>query len=763
MNRSRSLPLALAAGLALAACVDETPTAAPTAPTPRAAFARSGNDVQEYVPGSVIVRFQAGADDEAVAAEHGAKKQRRMRLDRTWVLEVAEGKEMEVAAALSHNPNVEFAEPDYMYAVSPCEVGNCETPSDPFLGYKWDLNNNGSIRNGSGTVLGATGKADADMDWLEAYDYLGPNFGGSAVIGIIDTGIYAGHADLAGKVIAARNFATGYASDFIVDRDGHGTHVAGIAAGRGNNGIGISGVAYGPNIKLISAKACEKYRFADGSIGTSCPSSSTADAIVWAVDQGANVLNLSLGGAPNATSGSAAQQAALQYARSRNVLPFCSTGNDNYNGISFPARFPECVAVGATDWSDRRASYSNYGPQIALVAPGGDSNPLRTAYSLILSADTATRLQQYVWKAGTSMAAPQATGLAALLYATGMTNTSQILDRMKQTADDLGPAGWDPEYGAGRINVYRAITGLDPNAPPVATVDGPYTAVEGGTVHFDGSASRDPNGKPVTFEWSFGDGATATGATASHVYADNGTYTVTLRVTDQSGLSTVTSSTATIANAAPSVTVALGAASIRSGASVGLTGSFSDAGVNDAPWTYTVDWGNGNDTGTTSDPSAPITGSRRFCAAGSYNVRLSVRDKDGGSGSALAGLTVTRNGISISAPAAVNQGDKGQGSIPVAVLTTADFDASRVDVSRATLGDGSGQEAPVAKRANGTYQTSLEDVDGDGDLDLVLHFDRAQLAQNGDLDTSTTQLVLLADLRDGCTQVRAATPVKVVP
>ncbi|MBV9774463.1 MAG: S8 family serine peptidase [Gemmatimonadetes bacterium] len=761
MKQVRYLPLALLVGASLAACVDETPTAVPTAPTPVASFTRSDGEVQEFVAGRVIVRFTPGTDDDEVTTKHGAKKNRKMHLDRTWVLDVPEGKELETAADLSQTPGVEFAEPDYMYAVSPCEVGSCETPTDPFLGYKWDLSNNGSIRNGSGTVLGATGKVDADIDWAEAFDYLGPNFGGSAVIGIIDTGIYSGHADLAGRVIAARNFATGYASDFTVDRDGHGTHVAGIAAGRGNNGLGISGVAYGANIKLISAKACEKYRFADGSIATSCPTSSTADAIVWAVDQGANVLNLSLGGAPNATSGSAAQQAALQYARSKNVLPFCSTGNDNFNGISFPARFPECVAVGATDWSDKRASYSNYGPQIAFVAPGGDSNPLKTAYSLILSADTATRITQYVWKAGTSMATPQATGLAALLYATGMTNTTQILERMKQTADDLGPAGWDPEYGAGRLNVYRAITGQDPNAPPIATEDGPYSGIEGGTVSFDGSASRDPNGKPITYAWSFGDGATATGAKVSHVYADNGSYTVTLKVTDQSGLSTTVASQATIANANPTVTLGLSAATVPSGGSVALTGSFDDAGVNDAPWAYTIDWGNGTSTGTTTDRSASIAGTRQFCAAGSYTVRLSVRDKDGGSGSDASGLTVTRNGISITAPASVNS--KAQGTFPVTVLTDGGFDAARVDVSKVTLGDGNGAETPVAKRNNGTYQASMEDVDHDGDLDLVLHFDRAQLSQNANLTSATTQVVLLADLKDGCTQVRATAPVKVVP
>jgi thermitase len=286
------------------------------------------------------------------------------------------------------------------------------------------------------------------------------------VIGVLDSGIRDTHGDLAGKVIAARNFATGYPEDFIEDRDGHGTHVAGIAAASGN--LGVHGVAWGANVKVINAKVCERYLFPDGIVRTSCPSSGTADAIVWATDLGANVLNLSIGGSWTATAGFPAQQLALQYARASNVLPFCAAGNDanmaGYtgtatSGVGFPARFPECVAVASTDWFDGRSGFSSWGPQVELSAPGGQvfaggGNPWGAIFSLSNSANNT-----YTYKQGTSMASPQAAGLAALLFASGHTNANDVLARMKETSDDLGAPGHDPEFGYGRINVYRALTG----------------------------------------------------------------------------------------------------------------------------------------------------------------------------------------------------------------------------------------------------------------------------------------------------------------
>lgn len=466
---TRAGRVAAAAGmLVLAACSDENPTEMARLPQDRGSLVRLSvgtDDILPYVAGQIIVQFAPGTSQAAVeqiVAAQGATVMEQMLLPDTWLIAVPAGQEKEVVAGLGSAARVDFAEPDYLNAIVPCETGSCNTTNDGFFGYKWDLHNKGSITNSAGTVLSGSGVVDADIDWLEAFQYLGSGFAGSATIAIVDTGIQNNHQELVGRVILERNFATGYPDTLVSDRDGHGSHVAGIAAARGNNGVGVTGVAYGANIRLINAKGCDLYLFPGNVIQTSCPNSSTANAIVWATDNGANVINLSLGGAPNATVGSAAQQAALQYARARNVLPFCSTGNDNFPGIGFPARFPECVAVGATDWNDTRASYSNYSADIELSAPGGDGESLPNGYSLILSVDgdaAETVTNSYAWLAGTSMATPQVTGLAALLIANGMTNVDSVLARLKNTADDLGTPGFDNEFGFGKINAYQAVTG----------------------------------------------------------------------------------------------------------------------------------------------------------------------------------------------------------------------------------------------------------------------------------------------------------------
>lgn len=412
----------------------------------------------DYVPGQILVKFTPGAARSEIAQANRARPKEELRLERVWILEVDEGEEIQIANNLRMNPNVEFAEPNYIYSVIPCETGDCTAPNDLLFGAKWDLHNTGFVTNQLGETVAQTGQAGADIDWLEAYNYLESNGGvtGTAVIGVIDTGIRATHQDLAGKVIGGRNFCPSLFcligavnANAWADDNGHGTHVAGIAGAHGNNGLGTPGVAYSPNIRFLAVKVC------GGPLGL-CNAAGITNGIIWAVDNGAHVLNLSLGGgAP-----SAATQNALQYALNNNVLPVCASGNDGAATVSFPAAFPQCMAVGSSNWSDQRSSYSNYGPQIEVVAPGGDTSASQP-HSLIL-ASYFSNDTSYAYLAGTSMATPQVAGLAALLRATGMTDAAAIRQQIRNTADDLGPAGFDNEYGHGRINVYRAITSQDP-------------------------------------------------------------------------------------------------------------------------------------------------------------------------------------------------------------------------------------------------------------------------------------------------------------
>lgn len=306
------------------------------------------------------------------------------------------------------------------------------------------------------------------------------------------------------------------------------------------------------------------------------------------------------------------------------------------------------------------------------------------------------------------------------------------------------------------------------NRPPVADIGGPYTTSEGAIVTFDGTGSSDPDGDAVTFQWDFdGDGAAdATGASPAWSFADDGSYSVSLTVSDGAA-SDVASTTVQVANVSPMVNAGSDA-SLISGRSYTLGGSFSDPGVLDAPWTWAVDWGNGaTASGTASVQTTQIAPVVRMCVPGSYTVELAVTDKDGGTGSDALSLSVAARAISIdvlpgSSTNPIRLNDRGQGRLPVAVLSHGGFDAGQLDPSTVTLSDGNGSGTPVATRRNGTLMAEREDVDGDGDIDLILHFERAALIDNGDLSSASTSLVLSGLNTDGCEALQGSDAVRVM-
>ena len=163
-------------------------------------------------------------------------------------------------------------------------------------------------------------------------------------------------------------------------------------------------------------------------------------------------MNLSLGGSTE----SQAEKDAIAYAASKNVLVIASAGNDGTGTVSCPACDGNAISVAATTWQDKLASYSNWGPGLDISAPGGNCYSNTTPEGCIYSAYLEGG---YTWMQGTSMAAPQVTGAAAIVASTTGLRGAALRARLESTTDNLGPAGYDQTYGNGRLNIYRAETG----------------------------------------------------------------------------------------------------------------------------------------------------------------------------------------------------------------------------------------------------------------------------------------------------------------
>ena len=274
--------------------------------------------------------------------------------------------------------------------------------------------------------------------------------------------------------------------------------------------------------------------------------------------------------------------------------------------------------------------------------------------------------------------------------------------------------------------------------PPTASVNGPFTINEGGSVQFSGTAADPDAGQSLTLHWAFGDGSTGAGTAPSHTYAQNGVYTVTFTATDPLGLVATATTTVTVNNVAPSITSLNVPASVVSGSSLTAAGTFSDPGP-DAPWSFSFAWGEGSpSTGLVTSPAVVASASHTYFAVGTYTVRFTVTDKDGASAFAERQVQVVRLQVESDVnPNRINLNENGNGRVMVRLLSSASFDATATDAGTARIG----AVAPVA--------SSVEDVNGDGRADMVLHFVRRELIESGALSESATQLVLHATLGDG--------------
>ncbi len=278
----------------------------------------------------------------------------------------------------------------------------------------------------------------------------------SVLVAVIDTGIDWNHPDLAANYVAL-----GY--DWVnndtdpMDDHGHGTHCAGIIAALTNNSIGVAGLA---QVRIMAEKGLGQKGegYADD----------LANAIIHAVDQGADILSNSWGGYEE----SALLHDAVKYAHENGVLIVAAAGNNGWNVKTFPAGYDEVIAVTATDMSDDPASFTNFGDWVELAAPGVH------IYSTVYDDD-------YTYMSGTSMACPHVSGVAALVWSQ-FPNVTRDWVRLwlQYTADDLGSSGFDVYYGYGRINAEKAVEEPPDHDMLILDLEAPMCVEPGSVVNF---------------------------------------------------------------------------------------------------------------------------------------------------------------------------------------------------------------------------------------------------------------------------------------
>jgi serine protease len=392
------------------------------------------------------------------------------------VIKAPEGKVKEKVQEYALRPDVVYAEPNY-YAQA------YAAPNDPLYKYQWNF------------ADPANGGIGMEAAW-------GQSTGGGVIVAIIDTGIayesYGGYVqapDLAGTA-----FVPGY--DFVNndnhanDDNSHGTHVAGTVAQSTNNGVGVAGIAY--NAKLMPIKVLDKR--GSGSYAN------IALGIRYAADNGAKVINMSLGGPVPAQ----VLEDALAYAYGLGVTIVAAAGNDATGTVGYPAAYDAYViAVGATRLDKQLAYYSNWGTSLDLVAPGGDVNVDQNGdgYGDGILQNTFNPSTKrvgdfgYYFFQGTSMASPHVAGAAALVIANGIaTKPADVQKVLQDTAVDLGAAGRDDRYGYGLVNVAAALG--QPVEPPVnqaPTADSQSVSTKVGTPVAITLTASDPDDDVLLF------------------------------------------------------------------------------------------------------------------------------------------------------------------------------------------------------------------------------------------------------------------------
>ncbi len=390
----------------------------------------------DHVPGQLLVAFAPDLDNGSrmdILHRNGASPVARIFSGRWHLVAVAPRAVFGAASLLRRHPGVLHAEPNYRVRLS-------GTPDDPLYPRQWHF----------------------DMINLSrAWDV---STGKQVTVAVVDTGVNPeGEDGFGGRLRDGYNALLKRRGGWQ-DNHSHGTHVAGTIAQETDNGIGVAGIAY--DAEIIPVKALNALGI--GSIAT------IAEGIKWAVDNGADIINLSLGGSRRSWF----LQEASTYAYERGVTVIAASGNESTSqlctSVSYPAACEHVLAVGSVNYGAFRSYYSNCGPGLDLVAPGGDTatdfdndgypdGVWQETFIPELVLDSWFFSWEYDWGyfafEGTSMACPHVAGVAALVKSAHPEwGPDEIAAALVSTAIDLGPAGRDDDYGYGLLDAYAAVT-----------------------------------------------------------------------------------------------------------------------------------------------------------------------------------------------------------------------------------------------------------------------------------------------------------------
>jgi thermitase len=547
-------------------------------------------------PDEILIKFKPGASKKAQDAnlkKFGLTVKSTVPKIDVIVAKVPEKAKEKVLKALSNNPNIDYIELNNIRQVE-------ATPNDLYYSARqWNL---------------------ARIGAANAWDSTQGNV--SMSVGVVDTGVFAEHEDLVGKINPGVSFVDYTTS--TNDDHGHGTIVTGIIAAATNNSKGVAGLGW--NTHVTPLKACNQ--------NGECLDNDVAEAIIYATDNNIKVINLSLGGyGLNQTI-----QNAIDYAYARGVVVVAASGNVGNGVVFYPAAGQNVLGIGSTDGNDKKANFSNYGTGLDVVAPG-------------LGIYSTNRYGTYSSHAGTSYSAPEVSALAALMLAIKPELTvKQIIDSIASTAEKIDTVsgniydsnqnnskgylcnGWNEYYGCGQINVLNAIqkaSGItvtsDTTRPTVSIISPTNGATVSSEIAINVSATDNVGvthvtlifdnesfsvsdfSAPYSFLWStipFGNGPHTITVKAFDLAGNVGTATITVTVDNQGYVPDTTHPTVSITSptnndtVSGNVTISANASDNIAVSSVSFTinGQFVDTDTT-APYSMNWDstaWPNGN-------------------------------------------------------------------------------------------------------------------------------------------------------------------------